>query len=388
LAYGFVLRWQALQDVKNRPLWPDVIGVLQIAQGMKHPYDTWVREPLWPCLAKLYLVVLGGSPLALRYLSLTFGMLLIALAFVFARDYTGRSALAVLVAALVARHPYLIGSSVEGHRTELLAVALLGFLYFVFVRNVGKAARTAGLTTGVAACGLTTFSLTMVSAPPLLAWCQWRHRQGWWATVAVPLGTALMLVVPHLVHVWATKGDPFYFENVFGGVFYRNYEFVVIKKGGCDGCPSRAELAKNFFAGRPTTLRHYIFGLHSPSEVAERVVTGYRELYLSGDLHRVWLGFSPGRIRWLYWVGLVAITLGPYRELLLWPVLTINLLAFIIPLGIDPRLVMHTAVFGSLAAALPAWWGARAITAALIFLTCSMGWPERSLRSLACPWLG
>ena len=125
------------------------------------------------------------------------------------------------------------------------------------------------------------------------------------------------------------------------------------------------------------------------SEVAARVVTGYRELYVSGELHRVWLGFSPGRrIRWFYWVGLIGLGLGPYRELLLWPVLTINLLAFIIPLGIDPRLVMHTAVFGSLAAALPAWCGVRTIVAALMSLTAWLSGPERSVRSLSRPWFG
>jgi hypothetical protein len=257
----------------------------------------------------------------------------------------------------------------------------------VFVRNLDRASRTAGLTTGVAACSLTTFSLTMASALPLLAWCEWRYRQGWRATLVVPLSTALLLMLPHFVYVWERKGDPF-ISDVLAGVFYRNYEFVLIKKTGCDGCPSREEMDKSSYAGRPTSVRHYIFGMHSLSEVAGRVVTGYRELYISGELRRDWLGFFPGRrIRWVYWAGLVVLGFAPYRELLLWPVFTINLLAFIIPLGIDPRLVMHTAVFGSFVTALPVWWGARAIVAALASITPSMSWPERS-RSLFRPWSG
>ncbi len=318
---------------------------------MRHPYDTSVREPLWPWTAKLFVWALGGSPVALRYFSFAFSVLLLFVAYRFVRDYTRSVEVALLATLVLARHTYLIASSSEGHRTELFGVALLLLVYHVFVRDLSRRRRLVGLTVGSAACVLTSLS-SVVTVVPLLAWSAWCHRVTWRGLV-VPLGCAATLIAPHLVSSYQHFGDPFWFSDKQVAVFYRNYEFVVVKKTGCDGCPSPSEVSASWFTGRIIGLREYVFGMHSAGEVASRVLRGYYDLYVGPDaLHTAWLGSTDPVTPLLYYGGLVSLLVGPYRELLLWPLLAINLLAFLIPLQIDPRLVMHTAPIGAMAVAL------------------------------------
>jgi len=54
---------------------------------------------------------------------------------------------------------------------------------------------------------------------------------------------------------------------------------------------------------------------------------------------------------------------------LILPLLELNLLAFIVPLDIDPRLIIHTAPVAALATALPGWYVARHLVSRLNTLT-------------------
>ena len=61
--------------------------------------------------------------------------------------------------------------------------------------------------------------------------------------------------------------------------------------------------------------------------------------------------------RWgylLYALGSCWLLVRPARELLLVPILSLNLFAFIIPLGVDPRLVIQALPIAALAMSLPA----------------------------------
>jgi hypothetical protein len=98
----------------------------------------------------------------------------------------------------------------------------------------------------------------------------------------------------------------------------------------------------------------YVFGMHTPGEVARRILQGYLEAYaLPTPLLATLLG-STARLVWiLYITGLVLILKGPERELFLLPAASLNLLAFVVPLGIDPRLVMPAVPFVAVATCRP-----------------------------------
>ncbi len=358
LLAGLLLRLHALQAASGRPLDPDAETVYAIVSSMRHPYDTDFREPLWPWLVKLFRLAFGDSHEAMRYYSVAVSVLLLYVAYRFVRDYTGHVGLALLTASWLAVSESLAAFSVRGLRDELHALCLTGVAYFAYVPALRPRIRAAGLAVATALTGLTVVS-TIVPAWGLAAWSVWTRRLTWRGAGLVMLAT-IAAILPHLVNNVRVHGEPFWFTNTANTAFFRNYEYLAVKKTGCAGCPSPEEYARDSNSGRPVTLRAYVFGMHSLREVVSRVARGYSLLFVEpSDLHHYYIGSRHVLADLAYYLGLAGLVLGPYRELLLVPVLAINLLAFVIPIGSDPRLVLHTVAIGALAVALPVWAGLR-----------------------------
>jgi hypothetical protein len=354
LAVGLLVRWQRLIAVTDEPLDPDAITVVGIAAGMRHPYDTDIREPLWIWFAKLFSLLFGPSDLHLRYFSLTFSIIFLYCSFKLVRDYTGKAGLALLTTLILALNFYLIKLSVRGLRVELYMVTLTMFCYYVFVPAISSRARYIGLAIWTALVSLTQLS-GLVTVLPLLGWAMWRHRLHV-RSIAACLGVTAVVLAPHLINNLRHHGDPLWSTNAHA-VFYRNYEYVAVKRTGCDGCPSWDEYIRNSYAGRPVSMVRYVFGMHPLGQVWSRISRGYFSLYLKPDGHLAdYLGTKRTTLRLLYYAGLLGLVVGPFREVLLVPLLGLNLLAFVIPIGVDARLLVHTAWVGALAMAYPVWW--------------------------------
>lgn len=359
LSLGLVWRLRRFADVAALSLGPDATRVYESALTMRHLYDTGVREPLWPWLARVALW-LDPAPTSLRWLSLTASVALIALGYRFGRDYTGRPLVGVGVAAVLAVHWPLIQICADAHRTELLALALLAVTYCVLVPGLAPARRWIGLTGSTAAALLTSLAL-VIPVAPLVAWAAWRHRIGWRA-LGLVAGITAALVTPHLVHNARTFGHPLHFHARLLGTFYRNHEFVRIRQTGCATCPTRAEMeaAGSGLIGPKVGLWEYVVGMHSAREVVKRLWDGYAQVFwrrggLSGWYwHGLYAG-PPDR-GWdiLYYTGVAWLLVGPYRLVAVVPLLGLNGLAFLIPLGVDQRLVMPLAPYAAFAVTLPA----------------------------------
>jgi len=164
-----------------------------------------------------------------------------------------------------------------------------------------------------------------------------------------------IFLAPYLIYSEIHYGDPMYSANI-RAVWWRNFEFVRIKEVGCPGCPLRQELSTNSYAGSYTTNFQYIFRMHSLQEVIKNTVSGYMDLFLEHtSLFKLQIGKSSAVFYWLFLLGVVTLLISQYREVLLFPLLTINLLAFLIPLRIDPRLVAHVAPFTALVVGFSIW---------------------------------
>src|SRR2546422_11578932 len=96
--------------------------------------------------------------------------------------------------------------------------------------------------------------------------------------------------------------------------------------------------------------------MHSLREVFSRIGEGYLSVYVKrrGLLQYV-LGTGRRPVWLLYLVGLAGLAAGRFRELLILPLIEVNRLAVIVPLDIDPLLIIHTAPIDTLAKALPGW---------------------------------
>jgi hypothetical protein len=351
---GFLLRFKELVLNIGIPLDPDATTVSVLSRSMQSPYDTGFREPMWIWLLKLTTVVYGEGVLETRLFSLFMSTLLVGVVYLFLRDATGHSGLALLVALLTAIHPFLVGSACKGLRTELITLSLLGMSYFVFVPGLSRRQRWLGLAVGTPFLVLTQVSglavALVVMAYGLIA------RRIDWRMAATALLLAVIAIWPHLRNNARVYGDPLWSASGFGAVFYRNYEYLQVKKTGCDGCPTLQEYARDSYSGRHLTMFQYMFGMHTAGEVFRRMVDGYTKAFLRrGTYTTTLLGSGNFAVYLLYLCGGVLLLLSRWRSLLLIPLSALNLLSFVIPLQIDSRLVTPGIPIAILMISMPLW---------------------------------
>jgi hypothetical protein len=358
LAWGGHARLSALVESGWSRTNPDVIWYMQLSQAMTSPYDTGWREPGWIWIIKAWSWLTGSATLMhQRLLTIALSTLLLWVAYTLFRDYTGRPLVGLLAAGLLGMNPYLIGLSTQGMREEAYLIAVLCFVYVVFVSGARLSLRgqVIGLALSGVAVQLLRFNSYVILIPLLAVWA-WRQTAGKRRYVALPVAFIVLLSVPHMVHNSRAYGDPMYSVNVHYA-WTRNHEFVNFKKIGCDGCPSQEELQVNCCGGPPVGLYGYLFGMHSLEEIAERTSRGYLDMYLRPT---VWFGIQSGTQSYLgylfYLVGLGAVVVSPYRDMVGVIVLLANGIPFAITFGIDPRIGIQTAPFVTFILAYGIWW--------------------------------
>jgi hypothetical protein len=346
LSVGATLRVQHLDRIGDRPLWPDAVKYRAIAERMAHPYDTSLREPLWPAVVRAWFELVGSSDVALRTLTIGFSLTLVLVSYWFASRFMESQALGLLTAGALALNRYWVGLSVQGLREELytILVVLLAFFCLADPRKVRPGPRLRGITVVMAAAAVLRIT-SLVLSVPLLFYSLWKHRLGWRPAV-LPLSATVALLVPHLAYEKLEFGDWLYSINAHAS-FYEDYEFSVRQEAPCSGCPAPA-------AGAPPSMAGYLLGRHDPSTIARRTARGLYDLFLRpSEYLRACLGSVAPAALGLYAIGTCMLLATPRRDLLLVPPLSINVLAFVAPLDIDPRLVMHNGPFLAMLMVLP-----------------------------------
>jgi hypothetical protein len=359
LVWGSSRRLVAFAHAAPFKLDPDALGYMQIAGSMASPYETQLREPLWIWVVRLWLGAAGWDAPALRLLTVCCSMLVVWLAYKLFMEYTGKPLLGLCVAWLLADNDYLIRLSVRGLREEAYMAALLGVVYIVFVRHrtLSLGRQAVGLAAAGASAQLLRFTSSTILIPLVLLW-GWRAGIRRWRYPLCVLLAIGAVSVPHMVHNYRAFGDPLYSINIHFS-WFRNYEVVVQKGGSCDGCPTREEFAANPYAGPPITARQYVFGLHSWREIIEDTLEGYRRMYLAPtDLFLAQSGTASAIGYGLFLVGLVAMLMGPHREMVFVVPLLANLLPFVMLRDADIRLAVHTAPFVTFILVYGAYWTA------------------------------
>ena len=354
LVVAFQVRWQALESSQLKLLSPDAKTVGVIAARMSSPYDTDIREPAWPWGVYLSQRVMGETPSAVKAFSLVTGMIALVAAYVFARLYFERPLAAIGVLLLLVDHGALVESSVAGHRTELFTLALLVIACCAFPEGLQRRTRAVGLAAGTSLAVLTQLTAA-IPAGATLAWCAWKHRIRW-RDAAVAAGLAAVLITPHAVDNHRKLGQAFYFSRTAVPTFYRNYEFMLVRHAGCDGCPTPAQMAASSYSGRHATMFEYLFTLHRPSEVVRDLLHGYADVFVLPSVHlRSILGPDrPLILYWFYLGGFAIALVSKRRVLLIIPLVSLNLLAFVIGvMSIDDRLLLYLAPFAAMLTVLP-----------------------------------
>ncbi len=357
-AFVILLAWQRLQflwpEYAQMGLDPDVSGYKTIANGMRHPYDTGIREPVLIWLVKAALLMTGGSDLAFRYFGLALFVATGILLWMLAEHTLADRTLALLAWAIFFLNTFLMRRALAGTRDNLFMLAVVGMTYFAFSkhRRLSALGRLVGLT-GFLILGVGTQLTSFAPLAVLLLYAFVRNRIRL-SLYPIVLLLAVLVFVPYLYVSSLRFGDPFIASNVHA-VWWRNYEFVVRRGDGCEGCPSLAAIAVNSYAGAKVTVSEYLLGMHSIPELVEGVLRGLVTIYFSASsLFMSMLGIAEkGAYLFLllHGAGIALFLEGEERWLVFVPLLVMNLMYFFIPLGMDYRIAMVNAPFMSLFAA-------------------------------------
>jgi len=371
VALAFWLRLGALHRSIGRPLDPDVNGFIHFARMLRPFTDTGfysarfgLREPFYILVVKGFLQLPGADEENVRWVSLTFSLLVVLLTYLIVRNWMGKG-VAMLAAFLLAVHTYCIEASVRGLRCEFFTLLLLLLLYVTCInRGLGRYMRgmLAGALTGMLLLTRTEFMLPAILlfiSLPLVAKGRWGITS---ALSALLIG--LLMLAPHLWGMYRVNGDVFYTSNL-GARFYANLELA-----GKPGFPTVEELEKKgMFVGPKITPMEYFFRLHTLPELLWGNVWGLSKVYLAlivryiptTTLHglkqlpkpptailRYLLSRHPFRVFLALLAGigllggLLVLWRTDYRILYLMLVLFQAQTAFLFSVGLETQVVAHT----------------------------------------------
>ena len=230
--------------------------------------------------------------------------------------------------------------------------AVVGMSYFVFSKNarISEKSRIIGLTIFFLLAGGTKIS-SLLPLGLVLVYAFLRNKLR--LTFLLPIGILILVVIsPYLVYSQLEFSDPMYSTNIHA-TWWRNYEFVILKGTGCNGCPTLEEFSINPYSGETVTSFEYIFGMHSIQDLLNSMFEGFRTLYFSSSpLFDSLLGVDELGVIWfcLYLIGAILLIIGEERMILVLPLLVTSLLIFMVQI-VPQRYFIHNAPFLILIAA-------------------------------------
>ncbi|MFH0794849.1 MAG: glycosyltransferase family 39 protein [bacterium] len=343
--YGLALRWDALDQIKAEKLRGDATTYRLIAENMRHPFDTGLREPVQIWAVWLTEKIFAPSDWDIRLMTI-----LLSLAVVAATGIVGTrwfSPPVGLGAALfIATNKEIIFQSVSGLRLEIYMLCLLGFLGFLFRERSSRPSWKTGVGAGVwggLLCLQLLSALSIFTAFTILVALVKRWR---WCAVAMAFALTGLMVAPHMINNYFIFGfkDPFFSVNIHVR-FYRNMEFA-----GQPGFPTKEEFQRYSYAGKHISSAQYIFGLHTPGEVASRIYKGLYRCLFGENLMSALMGGQTSLLG-LYLLGILALAVRR-QWLFLCALILMELPTSFLAAGIiefDVRLVIHHAPFVAMA---------------------------------------
>lgn len=304
---GVFTRWDAYETERRTELGWDADGYVEIARTMQSPFATeqsfppWVREPFFPWLLRGWFTVAPESDASARFFGLMLSLGMLAAVFAVGRRLFGEF-VAFLAAAMLALSSAWAQMAVQVLRLDLLVLLLMALLACRVLLEAPAGKRAALWAAAGVALVLTRLS-QLALVVPVLAWEVWKRRWRPWE-IALALGAAILLVVPHLAFNARhdrSGGDPFFSSNVHT-LYYHNRAHI-----GEPGFPAtRVEFDANPYVGEPMSAMRWMVGEIGVPRAAWLHVVGFWRLFAEGPRLHVFGGSAllmiPGLLgAWALW---------------------------------------------------------------------------------------
>lgn len=345
LIIAFDMRWQELTSLLAKPLDPDAITNMGIAK-LNGLFNTEFREPLFIWAMKIFFGLFGESDINMRLVTVLLSLVIICLTYLFALFVFRSYSIGLLAALMMAVTKGFITQNMRGLRLELYCVCIMIFLLTLFWARTSKkqwSPLLAAFTGGVVMLNILS-SLSFVYLILIMS----AVRNRWKGKILLLVFIIpLTAVFPHLLHNKKVYNDYFYSANIHT-VIFRNNEFA-----GQPGFPTREEVDQNGYVGPRVTPFHYIFGMHTFSEVVKNSFKGLNWILFKNDVPRLLLSNNQ-LLFYSFIIGGIAVVFSQWEVVVYLFLLNMTsyFLAGVKPYFLDWRLMAHIAPLVFLLAAL------------------------------------
>jgi hypothetical protein len=244
------------------------------------------REPLWIAMLKIWQGWVGSGPLSARLLTCFLSVSVVAFTGILLSWFVGHNFWVIAGMALVALNPSLVEESCRGLRSEAMTLGFIGFLLLTFYEREGRFSPVKAGILGGAWALIQSPALGIVFGAWLLLWLMNVVNKSARLRLTVPkgyrfpkvllaMGVSLALFLPHLYGLQKQYGD---WRGPSYGYARWNANVEFPERLGTPGFPTVEEFKKSPYAGPRISYGEYLFGLHTPYQLAKYQVLGWVEL--------------------------------------------------------------------------------------------------------------
>lgn len=333
LVLAFSWRWKMLGASFGQALQGDATSYFDWARSFQfaNPFAFGIREPGYIWLQVAWAHVVGWGQIQFRLLSVLASIGIIAATYVLSKAITGRHDAAFGAATALGVSRFLIWNAPRGERSEVFALMLLVYLIFLikYHHPTFKQAVPLGILAGMVSL---VWLIGLVSASLAYAALKIRAKKDFLG-FAVFIGSALLIVGPHLAYEWRTTGDPLHAVNVHTN-FYKNVRE--------SGVPSQN--------GPRGNMGRYV--LDQGPKLIWQTAKGYFDLLINpqNEINKMMCGYSDYR-RFLFYpvllLGLIVAARRGYSAIFLIFFATLNVSVAFLNNVFDPRLFLHATPFAA-----------------------------------------
>ncbi len=273
LLAAYVSTFSIISFGPNAPVSSDAGSIWEAAIQSHWFYDSGIREPFFPFLAGVVSLSGVSGVAAVRVVcALCTLATMIAIGVVGYRrsgPWTG-----LLAAGIWGFTPSLLHYSAQGDRLTLTAGLLFVYAYLLYESPPSRTRTVELAVTGALLPLLRSEMLLVVVLSTVCRIAACRAEPAEVRSVGLALAVALVVFLPYPLVNSLQSNQPFP-GSALAARYWANREFY-----GPQGLHlTFAEVLAEPYRGGPLSPIHYVFGMHSLPEVANRIVSGYWRLF-------------------------------------------------------------------------------------------------------------